>query len=76
MVQDRWAKILARQGPQRGSVECWSAAGAALRTFLRGWGANFGSHSKRERGRLIEEIAALDAQADARQFSEAEWAHR
>lgn len=54
----------------------WTAAAAMLRAFLRGWGANHGSASKLARARLVEEIAALDAQVDARVFSKAEWANR
>ena len=53
-----------------------TAAAAKLRAFLRGWGANHGSDSKKERARLTEEIASLDLAADVRSFSEQEWAHR
>lgn len=76
LVFDRWLLIRAQLGPQRGPAECWTTAAGKLRAFLRGWGANHGSESKRERARIVDEIATLDAQADRRPFSEGEWAHR
>ena len=39
-------------------------------------GGDHGSESKRERARIVDEIASLDAQADAWPFLEGEWAHR
>ena len=57
-------------------LDTWISAAGALRGFLRGWGANHGSDAKRAREALIEEIKALDVQADSRTFSEAEWANR
>lgn len=47
-----------------------------LRALLRGWGANRGHDDKLLRANLVSELAALDVQADQRQISEAEWAHR
>ena len=47
-----------------------------MRGFLRGWGANHGSEAKRAREAIIEEIKALDVQADSRSFSKAEWDNR
>ena len=76
MVTNRWTLIGNQVGCQRGPVEFWSSAAAALRAFLRGWGANHGSESKRERERIVEEIARIDAQADVRPFSGDEWEHR
>ncbi|XP_073362962.1 uncharacterized protein [Aegilops tauschii subsp. strangulata] len=50
--------------------------GCGFAGFPRGWGANHGSESKRERERIVEEIASIDAQADVRPFSGDEWEHR
>lgn len=76
LVAAHWELAVAAAGRQRGPIEMWTAAAATLRAFLRGWGTNHGSASKLARARLVEEIAALDAQVDARVFSEAEWANR
>ncbi|XP_020182587.1 uncharacterized protein [Aegilops tauschii subsp. strangulata] len=57
-------------------MELWVASGAGLRASLKGWGANQGREDKLQRAHLVQELAALDAQADARPFSEQEWAHR
>lgn len=76
MVIMRWECAVTEAGCQRGLLELWTAAAAALRCYLRGWGANHGSDSKRARARLVEEISALDVQVDSRVFSEAEWANR
>ena len=63
LVLNRWSLIGNQVGRQQGPVEFWSSAAAALRAFLRGWGANHGSESKRARERIVGEIALLDAQA-------------
>ena len=76
MLRERWELIASQVGPQRGPAEFWTAAAAKMRAFLRGWGANHGCESKKERARLTEEIAILDLAADVRPFSELEWAHR
>ena len=76
MVHERWAAIVSQVGPQRGPAEFWSAAAAKLRAFLRGWGANFGSESKKERAKILAQIATLDAEANVHMFSEQEWALR
>ena len=76
LVLNRWSLIGNQVGRQRGPVEFWSSAAAALRAFLRGWGANHGSESKRLRERIVDEIALLDAQADVRSFSGDEWEYR
>jgi len=76
MVVERWGVICAHLGPQRGPAEGWVAAASKLRAYLRGWGANHGSESKKESARIVEAISLLDLEADRRPFSEAEWAHR
>ncbi|KAE8785161.1 hypothetical protein D1007_41168 [Hordeum vulgare] len=76
MVKERWALIVSQLGCQQGPVEFWTAATAKLLAYLCGRGANHGSKSKKERARIVDEIAVLDVQADARPFSKAEWAHR
>ena len=47
-----------------------------LRALLQGWGAKRGRDDKLLGANLVSELAALDVQADQRQFSEAEWARR
>ena len=76
MLLARWEQARAAAGRSRGPLDIWVNAAGTLRGFLRGWGANHGSDAKRAREALIEEIKALDAQADSRSFSEAEWANR
>ena len=72
----RWERAKTSRGCSRGPLDTWISAAGALRGFLRGWGANHGSEAKRAREALLEEIKALDIQADTRPFSEAEWASR
>ena len=61
VVFGHWEKIILQLGGQRGPAEFWIAAAGVLREFLRGWGANHGSESKRERAIIVVEIASLDA---------------
>ncbi|XP_073355249.1 uncharacterized protein [Aegilops tauschii subsp. strangulata] len=72
----RWEQAMAAAGRPRGPMDIWISAAGVLRGFLRGWGANHGSETKHAREAIIDEIKSLDAQADARTFSEAEWAYR
>ena len=76
MLLARWELVRTAGGRSRGPLDTWIAAAGALRGFLHGWGANHGSEAKRAREALIEEIKALDIQADSSSFSEAEWACR
>ena len=76
MVSDRWDMICHQLGLQRGPAERWNLVASKLRASLRGWGANHGRKSKRERAQIVEAIAALDLEADRRSFSESEWAVR
>ncbi|KAE8802570.1 hypothetical protein D1007_21760 [Hordeum vulgare] len=60
---------------QQGPMDLWIMVVGMLRSFLRGWGANYGSKEKRAREALIKKIKTLEAQVDTRVFSEAEWAN-
>ncbi|XP_073365822.1 uncharacterized protein [Aegilops tauschii subsp. strangulata] len=57
-------------------MEFWNAVGGRLRASLKGWGANLGRNDKVLRASLLDEIKRIDAEADARVFSEQECAHR
>lgn len=65
----KWEACVNRLGPQRGPMELWVAPGAGLHASLKGWGANQGREDKLSRARLVQELAAMDAQANARAFS-------
>ena len=76
LFKEKWLACVQQVGPQRGPMEFWNAVGGRLRASLKGWGANLGRMDKEHRTLITAEIARIDAQADARVFSEQEWAHR
>lgn len=76
LIIARWELAMVATGRTRGPMDLWILAVGTLRSFLRGWGANHDSESKRAREALIDEIKTLDALADSRAFSEAKWANR
>nr|XP_020177078.1 uncharacterized protein LOC109762617 [Aegilops tauschii subsp. strangulata] len=76
VFRQKWDACINRLGPQRGPMGLWVTSGAGLRVSLKGWGANQGREDKLRRAHLVQELAAMDAQADAHPFSEQEWAHR
>ena len=47
-----------------------------IRQFLRGWGANLGADIKAQKGALLDQIRALDHQADTGGLSPDSWMHR
>ena len=57
-------------------MDFWIATGSRLRASLKGWGANLGRQERSLREGIVAEITSLDHQADARPFSEQEWARR
>lgn len=72
----KWTASASQVGLQRGPMDFWIATGSRLHASLKGWGANLGRQERSLREGIVAEITSLDHQADARPFSEQEWARR
>jgi hypothetical protein len=73
MLKQKMVGLLAGGGPHRCSIDRWYCIARGLRKFLKGWGANLGKERREFRQGLLQQVAALDATADATGLDEEGW---
>ena len=75
LVLSNWDR-LAACGGGRDIVDWWNHMSGGLRQYLRGWSRNMGRDARLRKISLVNQITALDQQADSVGIDEEEWALR
>jgi exonuclease III len=76
MLHQWWVDHAAQITRSRGPIDWWHSQSAALRQFLRGWGANQGKRLRMLKSDILARIQVLDDKADGQGLDEEGWGLR
>jgi hypothetical protein len=73
MIQSWWMDHAAQITRCRCPIDWWHSQSAALRQFMRGWGANQGKQMRLIKADILSRIQRLDAEVDGQGLDEEGW---
>nr|ADB85341.1 putative retrotransposon protein [Phyllostachys edulis] len=76
VIQNKWTEFKNRSSGDFYSLDTWNGIIAALRCFLRGWGANLNGAYRKSKDRILNQLKVLDSLVDDNDSNSEIWSQR